>query len=363
MSEADVPDSPPTEGPSAPPTSKPSFKQRVGRAFRLAGGLLFLLILLGLAGLYLWLGTVQILPGEQAIVLRLGRYVRTLNAGPHVYFPGVETLERAWVKNQRMEFGYRTRAPSEKAADPTSESEVDPLEYEDDPNERRMLTGDANLVDVEFVLEYDIVDLRTFRLSVRDARGTIRDVARAAVREAVAQRTVDAVLREARGLVQADAEKRIEELLRAYTPRLDGEASSALGIRVLSLRLQDVYPPEPVREAFRDVTSALQDKERLQLEAQTYRDEVVPRARGEAQRLVAEAQAYRDSKVLQAKGEASRFTSLLGEYRKSPEVTRARLYIETLETVLPRADKIIMQDGSGERVMPYLPLGRRTQER
>ena len=347
----------------APPSAATSPPKKKRRGIRLAGGLLALLIVSSVAAFYLWLGWVQIVPGEEAIVLRLGRYDRTLRAGPHFYFIGLETLERERVTNRRMEFGYATRAPEASPVE-TPETDAPPLEYDEDLAERRMLTGDANLVDVEFVLEYDITDLRTFRLSVEDATGIIRDVARAAVREAVARRTVDDVLRSARPAIEADAEQRIGDMLTEYTRVFGGFGSaeagpSALGITVVSLRLQDVYPPQPVRDAFRDVTSALQDKERLQLEAQTYRDEIVPRARGEAQRLLAEAQGYRDSKVLEAEGEAQRFTALLTEYRKAPEVTRSRLYLETLEAVLPKVDKIIMQSGPGEGIMPYLPLGRR----
>jgi len=380
VSDYDVPN--PMPSGSEPETQEAPRTGRVRRAFRLAGGLLFVVILGALGGLYAWLGSFRIEPGEEAIVLRLGKYDRTKGNGLHFYAPGIETLERAWVKNRRMEFGYSTRTRGDSAIAP-SEQEVSPLEYEADPDEKRMLTGDANLVDVEFVLEYDIVDLRTFLLNARNAEEIIRDAARAAVREAVAQRTVDSVLRDGRPQVEIDAERRIEILLRSYTrpfrsdsdrgrarpqgsepeaserPAEETTSTSALGIRVLSLRLQDVDPPEAVREAFRDVTSALQDKERLQLEAQTYRDEIVPKARGEAQRLVAEAEAYRDALVLEAEGEAQRFDLLLTEYQKAPEVTRARLYIETLEAVLPKTEKIIMPNSSGDRVMPYLPLDRR----
>lgn len=341
------------------PKKKPGKGGGFRRGIRIAGGLLFVLIALGVAAFYAWLGYVSIDAGEEAIVLRLGKYDRTLTAGPHFYMVGVETLERERVTNRRMEFGYSTRLPETSPLE-SDETGAAPLEYDQDVAERRMLTGDENLVDVEFVLEYDITDLRTFRLSVEDAGSIIRDVARAAVREAVAERSVDEVLRSARAAVEADAKGRITRMLQSYTePSEAGRSQSALGVTIVSLALQDVYPPEPVREAFRDVTSALQDKERLQAEAETYRAEVQPRARGEAQRLMAEAQGYRDAKILEAEGEASRFTALLAEYRKAPDVLRSRLYIETLEEVLPRVDKIIMQEGPGERVMPYLPLGRR----
>jgi modulator of FtsH protease HflK len=326
-----------------------------------------LVAVLGVAALgvlYLSTGYVQLVPGEEAIVLRLGRYHRTLREGPHLYMPGVEVLERERVTNRRLEFGYRTQAPEASPIE-APDGKGAPLAYEDDPGERRMLTADENLVDVEFVLEYRITDLRAYVLNVESAEDVLRDVARASLREAVALRTVDDVLGQGRIAIQLEAERRIQEVLSRYGA---GDApgvveSTPIGVSVVSLRLQDVYPPEDVRDAFRDVTGAQQDKQRLQVEAEGYRDEVVPRARGDARKRVAEAEAYRDAKILQAEGEAARFTALLTEYRKAPEVTRMRLHIETLESILPKMDKVILRDGNGDRVLPYLPLGRRGGER
>jgi membrane protease subunit HflK len=319
-----------------------------------------LLVAVALVGALAWVGYVQIVPGEEAIVLRLGRYHRTLNEGPHMYLPLVETLERERVTNRRLEFGYRTRAQRSSPVE-KPEGEAPPLAYEDDPGERRMLTSDENLVDVEFVLEYRITDLRSYLLNVESAADVLRDVARASVREAIALRSIDDVLGQGRVTIQSDAEQRIQAALSGYGELPDGPAvaSTPIGVSVVSLRLQDVYPPEAARDAFRDVTGAQQDKQRLQVEAEGYRDEVVPRARGDARRKVAEAEGYRDAKVLEAEGEAARFSALLTEYRKAPEVTRTRLHIETIEAVLPKMDKIILRDGSGDRVLPYLPLGRR----
>jgi modulator of FtsH protease HflK len=319
-----------------------------------------LLVAGALVAAYAWLGYVQIVPGEEAIVLRLGRYHRTLREGPNWYLPFVDTLERERVTNRRLEFGYRTRgerpSPVEKP-----EGEAAPLEYEDDPGNRRMITQDENLVDVEFVLEYRITDLRAYLLNVESAADVLSDVARASLREAVAQRSIDEVLGQGRAAIQSEAERRIEEVLSSYGEAPGGsvEGSTPIGVSVVSLRLQDVYPPEAARDAFRDVTGAQQDKQRLQVEAEGYRDEVVPRARGDARRTVAEAEGYRDAKILEAEGEATRFSALLVEYRKAPEVTRTRLHIETLEAVLPKMEKIILRDGTGDRVLPYLPLGRR----
>jgi modulator of FtsH protease HflK len=317
-----------------------------------------LLVAVALVGVYLWFGYVQVDPGEEAIVLRLGQYHETLREGPHFYLPFVDTLEVERVTSRRLEFGYRTRPSGASPVEKPEGSEAKPLAYEDDPGERRMLTSDENLVDVEFVLEYRITDLPAYLLDVESAADVLRDVARAALREAVALRSVDEVLGPGRAAIQSDAERRIQETLSRYGEG-SSETSTPIGVSVVSLRLQDVYPPEAARDAFRDVTGAQQDKQRLQLEAEGYRDEVVPRARGDARKTVAEAEAYRDAKILQSEGEAARFSALLVEYRKAPEVTRTRLHIETIEAVLPKMEKIILRDGSGERVLPYLPLGRR----
>jgi membrane protease subunit HflK len=177
----------------------------------------------------------------------------------------------------------------------------------------------------------------------------IRDVAQAALREVVSRRPIADSLTQKRAEVAVAARDRIQEVLDSY----------AAGIKVQSVQLQDVEPPEAVADAFADVTSAEQDRERLILEARGYAAEVVPRARGEAEELLNQAKGYRDSRVLRASGEAERFSALLEEYRKAPAVTRERLYLETLEQVLPGVHMVIIEEGSGENVLPYLPLDRR----
>ena len=135
--------------------------------------------------------------------------------------------------------------------------------------------------------------------------------------------------------------------------------SSTCGVRILEIQLQEVEPPDTVKEAFRDVASAQQDRERAVLEAQGYRDQVVPRARGAKEAAINEAKGYREQRILRAQGEAERFSALLAEYRKAPGVTRERLYLETLERILPGMDKVIIEGGTGDNVLPYLPLGRK----
>jgi membrane protease subunit HflK len=176
----------------------------------------------------------------------------------------------------------------------------------------------------------------------------MRDLCPAVLREVVATRSIDEVLTVDKGVVEDEGRAQLQEVL-------DGWGA---GIEVLNVQLQDVEAPAAVREAFADVASAEQDRERLILEARGYAEQIVPQARGEAQELRNRARAYRDALVLRARGEAARFSALLAEYRRAPGVTRERLYLETVEEVLPRTELVIIENGSGERVLPYLPLPR-----
>ena len=294
-------------------------------------------VLLALIGVYGYFAYFQIEADEQGVVLRLGRYSRSVGPGPHFYAPPFESLERRRVIVQRAEFGFRTIKTEP------------PQEYEDRPLEKRMITGDQNIVDAEFVVQYRISNLRDYLFNARDVEQFTRDIAQAAIREVVSQRSIDAVLREERRQIAIEARERIQELVDAY----------GLGLSIQQVALQEVQPPLAVQDAFRDVAGAEQDKQRLILEAEGYADQIVPRARGEAEALLNEARAYRETRILEARGETARFNGLLVEYQKAPAVTRERLYIETLEAILPGMEKIIVEDGGTERVLPYLPLGRR----
>ncbi len=304
------------------------------RALRLGIGALVLALL---AGAYGYFGLFMVAPDEQSVVLQLGRYVRGVGPGLHWHAPLVERYETYKVVVLREEFGFRT-----VSAEP-------PQQYEERPEERRMLTSDQNLVDVQFVVQYRIENLRDYVFNVRDPREVVRDVAQASIREVVGRHPVQDALTERKGTIEEEARERMRELLRRY----------GAGIEVQSVQLQDVEVPDPVKEAFRDVISAEQDRGRLILEAQVYSEQIVPRARGEAEATVNEATGYRDGQMLRAQGEAARFEALLVEYRKAPAVTRERLYIESLEAVLPRMDKVIVEEGLGGQILPYLPIGGR----
>ncbi len=299
------------------------------------------LVVLGLVFVYVSVGFYTVGPNEQAVVLQLGSYSRTVGPGLHWHARWLEVVEqRAVTVTVEEEFGYRT-----------VDSGPPPV-YEERPVEKRMLSGDTNTVDVEFVVQYRIVDLREYLFSIRSSAATIRDVAQAAMREVVATRPIDDVVTEAKGDIQVEARQRIQETLDRY----------GAGVEIQNVQLQDVEPPDEVKEAFADVASSEQDRERMVLEAQGYADQVVPLARGEAQELINTARAYRETRTQQARGEADRFSALLAEYQKAPEVTRRRLYLETLERILPHMDKVIIESGPSEKVLPYLPLGRRSRE-
>ena len=282
------------------------------------------------AGLYA--GYVQVEPDEKAIVLRLGRFNRSLEPGPALFIPFIEKIERARVTIEREECGYRA------AADESSDEER--------PEERRMLTGDTNLVDVGFAVVWRITDLSEYRLRVKDVPGLIQSNAQAVMRAVVAGQTIDEILTTAKGPTETQTRQQMQAALDTYRA----------GVTIDAVELRRVLPPEEVREAFRDVTSAEQEKSRLILEAQAYAESVVPVAKGEAEAILNHARSYRERRVLASRGQADRFNSLLVEYQKAPGVTRERLYLETLEEILPGMEKIIIDSKHADRVLPYLPI-------
>jgi membrane protease subunit HflK len=298
-----------------------------------------LLILMGAIGIYGFRGIYEVEPDEEAVVLRLGTWDRTSEPGLHWYAPWLERAEIHRVTVTREEeFGFRTLTPGP------------PAQYEDQPEEKRMITGDENLVSLEFVVQYRIASLRDYLFSVKPpVEDLVRDVSQEAIRAVVGRRLTDEVLTEARGPIEASTRQRIQTVLDSY----------GAGIYIQSVQLQQVQPPDPVKDAFAEVTSAEQDRERMVLEARGYADKVVPEARGSAAEMLNQAQGYKESHVLLAQGEGDRFRALLVEYRKAPKVTRSRLYIETLEEILPQMDKVIMEQGNTDRILPYLPVGRR----
>ena len=304
---------------------------------RIFGRALVVIVILALAGAYVAVGFFSVAPDEEAVILRLGRYLRTDGPGLHWHVFGVDRIEQRRVTStEQMEFGFRT-----VSAGP-------PPKYEDRPGEKRMITHDENLLAIEFVVQYRISDLYKYLFNVQNSQSVIRDVSETVMRQAVALHSTDDVMTNVRGPIQSNAEVEIQKVLDSY----------GAGVEIQTVQLQDVEPPEAVKDAFAAVASAVQDRERLILDARGHAEQVLPEARGQAERTVNEAKAYRSERVLLAEGEAERFRALLAEYDRSPGVTRQRLYIETLEAVLPGIDKVVIEESSGEKILPYLPIGK-----
>jgi membrane protease subunit HflK len=292
-----------------------------------------LLVSLGVLGAWCFLGYYELEPGEHAVILRMGRYARTVTAaGPKLHLPPpLESHETVRVAEARREkFGQAQDQP---------ETETARLEA-------GIQTKDNNVVQVQFSVQYRIKDAFFSRYRVAQTSETVRDAAQAAIREVVGRTGIDGVLYEQKAVVAREAQQVLQEILDRYET----------GLEIDEVNLEDVQPPAAVREAFGDVISAIQDRSRTVNEAEGYANEILPRARGEASETREAAQADRDAKIARATGEAVRFTALTVEYRKAPEVTRKRLYLETMEEILPDVEKVIIQPGT--QVLPYLPIGR-----
>jgi membrane protease subunit HflK len=314
--------------------SDTSEERKVGR---LLARLLLLALVLGLLGFWASWGFYRLNPGEAAVILRLGKY-RTTEVREGLRWQLPPPIESRQIVNiglvAREQFGDIDRA--REAATLT---------------ETAMQTGDNNIVDLEFVVKYKVGNAFDSRFRIADLRETLRDSSQAAMREVVGRNTVDDVLSEKRGVIQDEAAELLQQILDRYES----------GIHVEGIELQEVQPPVPVRDAFDDVIAAAQDRNRKVNEAEGYANEVLPRARAEAAEVLQAAIAYRDSKIAEARGEAERFLAVVSEYEKAPAITRKRLYLETMEEVLPGVEKVIIEPGTAS-VLPYLPLGTRRKE-
>ncbi|MCH8064068.1 MAG: FtsH protease activity modulator HflK [Chloroflexi bacterium] len=301
--------------------------------FRGGGGNGIALAVIGIIGvaLVIWLGTgfFTVQPGEQAVLRLLGQYNNTQEAGLHWYWPspiGTRNIVKT-DEIQRLEIGVRGSTSV--------------------PIESEMITGDQNLVDVQLLVQYRIKNLPDFLFKAVDPAGiTIKDAAESALRQIVGSRDIDDVLTIEKEAVQIETKLKLQELLDLY----------GTGIYVTEVKLLNVRPPDEVQDAFDDVVRAREDKERIINLAQAYKEDILPRARGEAARLVQGAEAFSAERVEKATGEANRFLAILEEYRKAPEVTRQRLYLETMEEVLPGVKKFIVDSSSSGNLLQFLPL-------
>lgn len=292
------------------------------------------LLLIALLVILVWQGAFIVAPDEQGVVKRFGDPVRTAEPGPHFKVPFIETVDRPKVeKLHRLEIGFRTNREGRQQMV---------------PQEALMLTGDENILAVEFIVQYKIRNAKDFLFQVAEIDDTIQKAAEAAMREVIGKSKIDEALTTGKAQIQQDTQTLLQRVLDSYQA----------GVQIAAIQLQDVDPPEAVVAAFKDVASAKEDREKLINQAQGYRNDIIPKANGEAAQIVNEAKGYAQARVTRAEGEANRFVKTLKEYNQAKEIITKRLYIETMEDLLPHVEKIIVDGKAGDRLIPYLPLDR-----
>ena len=298
------------------------------------GLILIILVLVWVAsGLY------RVLPDEQGVVLRFGKFTSTTQPGLnyHIPFPIESVLTPKVTKVNRMDVGFR----SERDSGFSSGGGV-----ADVPEESLMLTGDENIVNIDFSVFWVIKDAGKFLFQIQDPQGTVKAAAETAMREVIAKSRIQQILTEGRAKIEIETQEIIQSILDEYES----------GIQITQVQTQKADPPDQVIDAFRDVQAARADMERSKNEAEAYANDVIPRARGEAAKIMQAAEAYKQRVVAASEGEASRFVSIYNEYAKAKQVTKDRMYLETMEKVLADIEKVIIDKNSGSGVVPYLPL-------
>jgi len=281
----------------------------------------------------------QVAQDEMGVILRFGKFIRTSDPGLRFKLPlGIETVTKVLVQRQlKMEFGFRTTRPGIK-----SEYVITP----EASQEALMLTGDLNVVVVEWIVQYKIKDPYKFLFKMREAEATFRDMNEAVVRRAVGDNSVDEVLTIGRARLAAEAKDELQKLCDLYE----------IGLDVSQLIFQDVNPPDTVKPSFNEVNESLQEKERKINEAWAEYNNEIPKATGEAEQAIRSAEGYASERVNNALGDASRFTSIYREYAKAPQVTRKRMYLETLSDILPKISRKILTDDKLKNIVPLLNL-------
>lgn len=339
-----APEEPPFGGGGMPPEgpdfdalikkSQDAFKGMFPGGFESGKGLALLAAVL----LALWFasGVYFVGPDEQGVVKRFGAYHRIAGPGLNYHLPyPIETAAtpKVTVVN-RAEIGFRSGAIARKNADGSL------------PEESLMLTGDENIIDINFEVQWKIMNAPDFLFNVRNQEDTVKAVAESAMREVVGRTQIATILAEGKLLVEQDTKKLIQATLDDYKA----------GIEVVAVNLLKADPPAQVIDAFRDVQTARADMETARNQADAYRNDILPRARGEAQKMVLDAEAYKQEVVARAQGEASRFSSVYQQFRQARDVTKKRIYLETMEEILQGMNKVIVEGRNTQGVLPYLPL-------
>ncbi len=288
-----------------------------------------LLVVWGLTGFY------RVNPNEQGVELLFGKYVKTTNPGLNYWFPAPvgEVMTPSVTQTRQISIGYRGTEGVGSNVDQLSES--------------LMLTGDQNIIDVNFVVQWRINDAGKYLFNISDVEETVKLAAESSMREIVGQVPLEYAMTDGRREVAERTQVLLQQVLDSY----------GAGVSITDVKLQKADPPAEVIDAFNDVQRARQDKERLQNEAQAYRNDILPRAKGDSERLIQEATAYRERVTRDAQGEANRFVSVYNSYASSKSVTAQRLYLEALQEILSKANKVLIDsDAQGSGVVPYLPL-------
>ncbi|MEQ1578552.1 MAG: FtsH protease activity modulator HflK [Hyphomicrobium sp.] len=336
-------------GPNQPPDieemlkrSQDRMKQVMKGGSGVPGGLIFLGAALAAAVVGFYAFFFQVNPGEQGIVMRFGQFVRQEGAGLHFKWPPpFEEVQLLNVTNENIvEVGTRTQASQRNNRYST------PVTPRDMPEESLMLTSDENIVDIDFVVLWSIANAENYLFSIERPDDTVKDVAESAMREIIGRSKIGDVLAPGREPIEIAVKGLMQDVLDSYKS----------GVKINQIKIQQAQAPAQVRAAFEDVISAIQDRDRAQNEARGYANKVIPEARGEAQRILQAAQGYKEQSIADATGQTARFLSVYEQYKKAPDVTRKRMYLETMEGVMGSSDKIIIDSKAGNGVVPYLPL-------
>jgi len=295
------------------------------------------LVVLVLVGLWAASGFYKVEPDEQGVVLRFGKWVSTTQSGLNYHLPSpIETVLTPKVTRiNRIDVGFRTAGDFGRS---TSTRDV--------PEESLMLTGDENIIDIDFAVFWRINEAGRYLFNIQNPDATVKAAAESAMREIVGKTKIAAALAEGRQTVELSARTLLQDVLNSY------EA----GIEITEVKLQKVDPPSAVIDAFRDVQRARADLERQRNEAEGYANDIIPRARGEAEQMIQQAEAYREEVVARAEGETKRFLEVYKEFSVARDVTTKRIYLETMERVLEGVTKIVVDNKGGSGVVPYLPL-------
>jgi membrane protease subunit HflK len=286
-------------------------------------------------GLVIWLltGAYVVGPDEVGVVQTFGKHTRVTQSGLNYHLPyPIETVQTPKVTEvKRVEIGFRTMGNNQ---------------YRTIEKESLMLTGDENIVDAELIVQYKIKDAASYLFNFVEPVLTVREAAEASLRTVIGKHKIDEALTSGKFLIQEETKDLLQSILDKY----------GSGVLVVAVQLQDVSPPKQVRAAFKDVASAKEDKNRMINQAEGYRNDIIPKARGEAQAMISEAEGFREARVSRAEGEVARFNAMLVEYKKAKVVTRKRLYLETMEEILPNINKYIIPGGDGGNLLNLLNL-------